>query len=239
MISIRSATTLFSVSRHGGGVRLARFRPTATAGGTIHQETVIKDHPATTMTTTTTTRRQLTSLANRRYIKKNQMFWDQSPSDGYSGKGGKLRGGYRQRGGQRIPSLLVAKAMPVGFSAMDNEPLLTIAEMGNHSARIEVLKRHIMAVDGVDYDEACETFQLIADKNKEGHTSAALPYQIGIFVALTAGFGSIPLVFHLDTAMWFNEHYVTQDLPDASDLDTFLGTCRTRIDELCPSSVSA
>jgi len=37
-----------------------------------------------------------------------------------------------------------------------------------------------------------------------------------------AGALSIPLVFHLPTAKWFNEQYVTMDYPQASDLDTWL-----------------
>jgi hypothetical protein len=32
--------------------------------------------------------------------------------------------------------------------------------------------------------------------------------------------GSIPMIFHLDTVMWFNELYVTSDVPEAKDLET-------------------
>ena len=34
-----------------------------------------------------------------------------------------------------------------------------------------------------------------------------MPYKIGLCMAVTAGLASIPLVFHLDTALWFNEHF--------------------------------
>ena len=36
------------------------------------------------------------------------------------------------------------------------------------------------------------------------------------------GFASIPLIFHLDTVSWFNSMYVTSDVPDSKDLETFL-----------------
>jgi hypothetical protein len=34
------------------------------------------------------------------------------------------------------------------------------------------------------------------------------------------GFASIPLIFHLDTVMAFNEAFVTTDVPEAKDLET-------------------
>lgn len=36
-----------------------------------------------------------------------------------------------------------------------------------------------------------------------------LPYRIGITTALVAAFGSIPMIFDIDTVLLFNEHYVT------------------------------
>jgi hypothetical protein len=119
-----------------------------------------------------------------------------------------------------VPTLDVSKQMPTGVSELGNDALLTIAEMGNHTARIEVLKRHIMAVDNVDYHEATKTFETIAEKNREGLRLAVLPYQIGIATALVCGFGAIPMVFDVNIAMIFNHHFVTMDIPEPSDLDT-------------------
>ena len=34
------------------------------------------------------------------------------------------------------------------------------------------------------------------------------------------GFASIPMIFELQTALWFNEHYVTTDVPEDRDLET-------------------
>jgi hypothetical protein len=36
------------------------------------------------------------------------------------------------------------------------------------------------------------------------------------------GVASIPLCFDLSTAIWFNDAYVTTDVPDDEDLETFL-----------------
>ena len=121
-----------------------------------------------------------------------------------------------------VPSLEMAKAMPRGFEAMDNSTLISVAASENHDARIEVLKRHIMAVDNVSYDKATETFKKIASKNREGMFMAALPYNIGIISAVVAAFGSMPMVFHRGTAEWFNEGYVTTDVPEEADLETWL-----------------
>lgn len=36
-----------------------------------------------------------------------------------------------------------------------------------------------------------------------------MPYKIGIFTAVGSGLISIPLIFHLDTVLFFNENFVT------------------------------
>ena len=112
--------------------------------------------------------------------------------------------------------------MAVNYEEMDNQSLITIAHMNNHEACSEVLKRNIMAVDNVGYDDACKKFKEIAAKNREGMLLAAMPYQVGFALAGTAAFCSIPLVFDLNTAMWFNENFVTTDVPEPQDLETFL-----------------
>lgn len=97
---------------------------------------------------------------------------------------------------------------------------LTSAAQGNHEARIEMLKRHIMSNDKISYDEATEVFEKIQKKNSEFMFSLSLPYQIGIGLGLTAAFWSVPLVFDLSIAEWFNEHFVTTDVPEPQDLET-------------------
>jgi hypothetical protein len=105
---------------------------------------------------------------------------------------------------------------------MDNNTLITVAAMEVHEARVEVLKRHIMSADGVSYEQASETFDLVAAKNREGMWMAALPYKVGITLAVTAAFGSLPMVFDIGTALSFNEGWVTTDVPEPRDLETML-----------------
>jgi len=126
--------------------------------------------------------------------------------------------------GIQTPTLQVARDMGRSFSEMENEPLQVIAEMGNHHARCEVLRRHIMAVDDIEYLKACKTLGKIATKNREGMALVVLPYQVMIGTALVAGLGSIPMVFDISLAKWFNEHFVTMEVPMPSDLDTMLET---------------
>ena len=118
------------------------------------------------------------------------------------------------------PTIAIARAMPCSWEELDNASLLTIAAVGNHEARIEVVKRNIMSVDNVPYDEACKTFEKIAAKNREGMLLASMPYQIGVGLGVTAAFSSFFLVFDFNTAQWFNEHFVTTDVPEPKDLET-------------------
>ena len=162
--------------------------------------------------------RHSTSPAYKRYLQKQKQQRSKLPLGAYI----KPTIPAHEKGIQ-VPSLSVAKAMPCGFSEMENEPLVVIAEMGNHNARKEVLKRHIMMVDTVDYEEACKTLKKIQEKNRENILLAVLPYKLGIATALVAGIGAIPMVFSQDVAMWFNEAFVTMEIPPPSDLDTRLG----------------
>ncbi|CAJ1933258.1 unnamed protein product [Cylindrotheca closterium] len=118
------------------------------------------------------------------------------------------------------PTMEIAKLMPVGLPEMNNETLVTIAALGHHQARCEALVRHIMSIDGVDYDAATTKFQEIEQSNRAG--MAVYPYFIGISGGMLAAFGSLPLVFNLNTAVWFNEFYVTTDIPEPKDLETML-----------------
>jgi hypothetical protein len=38
---------------------------------------------------------------------------------------------------------------------------------------------------------------------------ATLPYKIGIAAAVGSAFISVPMIFDLDTVLWFNEQFVT------------------------------
>eukprot|EP01098_Paradermamoeba_levis_P003881 TRINITY_DN1712_c0_g1_i2.p1 TRINITY_DN1712_c0_g1~~TRINITY_DN1712_c0_g1_i2.p1 ORF type:complete len:157 (-),score=40.45 TRINITY_DN1712_c0_g1_i2:205-675(-) len=41
-----------------------------------------------------------------------------------------------------------------------------------------------------------------------------LPYKVGVALGLIAAFSAVPLVFHLQTAAWFNDNFVGEDLPE-------------------------
>lgn len=127
------------------------------------------------------------------------------------------------RGGRKkkVPTMMdIAKAMPLSIKEINNSDLVTLGALGNSDARREMLVRHIMTVDNVSYDTATGTFMEIAAKNRQGMWLLTVPYKIGIGVACTAALASFPLVFDLDTVQWFNENFVTSDIPEPKDLET-------------------
>ena len=103
---------------------------------------------------------------------------------------------------------------------MEDHTLITLAAIEDHSAREEILKRHIMDVDNVSYTEACKTFKVIARHNIHGYHLVTLPYKVGMFTAGIVGLMAMPMVFHLPTVEWFNEFAVTTDHPELRDLET-------------------
>lgn len=58
-------------------------------------------------------------------------------------------------------------------------------------------------------EEAQPIFDKMVESNRKGLFVATLPYKIGIAAALVAGFGSLPMIFDINTVLWFNEIYVT------------------------------
>lgn len=79
-----------------------------------------------------------------------------------------------------------------------------------------------MWVDQIEYDEAMEVFKHIAETNRKGMPLAALPFYAGFGGAFTAGILSSPLVFELNTVTWFNDKFVTTEMPPPEDLETVL-----------------
>ena len=66
-----------------------------------------------------------------------------------------------------------------------------------------------MATDNIEWLSAREKFVVIMKNNRQGLFVATLPYKIGIITAVSAGIVSIPLLFHHDTVLIFNENFVT------------------------------
>jgi hypothetical protein len=95
-----------------------------------------------------------------------------------------------------------------------------MAAHDDQSAKEERLIREIMAVDSVAWEQAHGVFLEMVRENRKGISLVTLPYKVGVVTAVVAGFASLPLVFDYSTVMWFNEVYVTSDVPEAKDLET-------------------
>ena len=121
----------------------------------------------------------------------------------------------------KVPSQSLALAMPTSVREMDNQSLITLAAMQDHDACIEMLIRHIMSKDQVSYVQALAKFDEIEAFHKQGMSLFLVPYQVGIVTAVTAAFASAPLCFHLPTVHWFNHFFVTTQIPEPDDLETW------------------
>lgn len=120
------------------------------------------------------------------------------------------------------PTLEYAKKLPKTFASMTNEQIMQFAELGIPEACRECVIRDVMVVDQIEYDEAMKVFNEIAKTNREGMALAATPFYVGLSAAVIGGYGSIPLVFNLPAVHWFNERFVTAELPPPEDLETWL-----------------
>jgi len=116
----------------------------------------------------------------------------------------------------------VAEGQAKGYYDMSNETLMLFCASGDFPARKERLLREIMSVDNISWDDAHMTLNRIDMDNNKGMWLFTLPYYTGITLSVGAAFISIPMVFDLDTALWFNEKYVTTEVADAKDLETWL-----------------
>ncbi|EJK72888.1 hypothetical protein THAOC_05535, partial [Thalassiosira oceanica] len=114
------------------------------------------------------------------------------------------------------------KRLPKHWHSFTNEQVLHFAELGVPEACRECIVRDVMAVDGLEYDEAMKIFDEIAMTNRRGIGMAAAPFYTGFSVAVVAGYGSIPAVFDLGSVEWINDTFVTTELPPMEDLETYL-----------------
>jgi hypothetical protein len=110
--------------------------------------------------------------------------------------------------------------MPRHYYEFSNEVLLSAALSGDQEAREERLIREIMHVRNVPWDKANIEFRKMVASNRSGLFLATLPYKLGIATSIILGVGSIPMIFDLNTVLWFNEAFVTSDVPEDKDLET-------------------
>jgi len=134
--------------------------------------------------------------------------------------------GYTANGDNRFqsdkPTIEYAKGMPRKFSAMRHEQILQLCVEGSYEARREALIRNVMAVDTIAYDDAQAKVEIMAKDNRSHMKAEYFPYHMGMGGALLTGVISFPLIFHKESVMWFNDRFVTADIPDAAELETFL-----------------
>eukprot|EP00121_Abeoforma_whisleri_P002927 Awhi_evm1s2631 len=151
-------------------------------------------------------------IASRNAVLANQALGMRSASSVFN----------QQRSLSGKPTLAQAKSLNVKVASMENEQLVQLAYLGMNEAEEELLVRHIMSVDEIEYDQAREKFNEIEAYARKGLYLVTLPYKAGIVAAVSTGILSIPLVFSYDIAHTFNELYVTTDVPEAEDVETFL-----------------
>lgn len=125
---------------------------------------------------------------------------------------------------KKEPTLKQVAHMPCSTQEMDNQTIVALAATKDLRANEEYVKRHIMARDHIHYQQACSIFETIRAKNRQGMALLAVPYYVGMTVALTSAVVAIPMVFDLDTAQSFNNDYVTANVPPPEDLETMLET---------------
>eukprot|EP00554_Chaetoceros_debilis_P007710 CAMPEP_0194077882 /NCGR_PEP_ID=MMETSP0149-20130528/4426_1 /TAXON_ID=122233 /ORGANISM="Chaetoceros debilis, Strain MM31A-1" /LENGTH=257 /DNA_ID=CAMNT_0038759031 /DNA_START=193 /DNA_END=966 /DNA_ORIENTATION=+ len=116
------------------------------------------------------------------------------------------------------PTVAYAKGMPRSFSAMRHEQILQLCVEGSHQARREALVRNVMTVDNVEQDDAAKVVSKISEENRSLMYLEYLPYHTGIAIAGIFGVVSFPMMFHADTVLWFNEKFVTFEVPESADI---------------------
>ncbi|CAE8589107.1 unnamed protein product [Polarella glacialis] len=121
----------------------------------------------------------------------------------------------------RYPTLDEVRKMPTCFFELPSETLFLMAESGSYQACEERLIRDVMRVDGVEWPEANKVVHKMAAANDKMLGKTILPHKLGISTAVVSGIVSIPLIFHLPTVELFNRHFVTSDVPEPKDLETF------------------
>lgn len=89
-------------------------------------------------------------------------------------------------------------------------------------AHEERLLREVMRKDGLSEDESKLKVRIIREEVSAMLNTSLIPY--GFLMTTIFGFGvlSIPMVFNKNLALWFNDKYVTADIPPPEDLQTVL-----------------
>jgi len=107
------------------------------------------------------------------------------------------------------------REMPRHISELSGELLFIMSKSagGSLPASRERLRREIMYVDRVNYEEAGVKIVELAQHGRTDSVLRKVPYYAGMAAAHAAGFLSIPLVFSLTLASRFNDTHVMADPP--------------------------
>ena len=95
--------------------------------------------------------------------------------------------------------------------------------MGDQDANEERLIREIMSVENKSWEEAQPIFNEMLAINRKYNFFIKLPYNMGIFSAVTFGFIACPFIFNFECVNWFNTNFVTTDVPPADEIKTSFG----------------
>ncbi|KAJ3224398.1 hypothetical protein HK099_008503 [Clydaea vesicula] len=98
--------------------------------------------------------------------------------------------------------------------------LAKIAALGDIEAQRERVIREIIRVDSVSREDAASIFKQIEDSNRKKLRYYIFPTYFGIFSSICGAGICLPMVFQKDSAVWFNEIFVTKDLPAMEDFET-------------------
>jgi len=120
------------------------------------------------------------------------------------------------------PTLADAKAMPREIYEYPNSVLLEMAAHGDPAASEERMRREIMFVHSCSWEEAEPHLNELKHESRRLFYLTKLPYRFGIVASISAAVASFPLCFHRGTTLWFNDKFVTGDVADAKDLETWL-----------------
>ena len=104
------------------------------------------------------------------------------------------------------------------WGCVSHETLVVMAEQGCNEVCFERLVRNVMAIDNLEWTEANGVASEITAVNLQGMFVATLPAKISIVTGVVSGIDSIPLVFSVKLAWWFNREFVTTDVPEPTDL---------------------
>ena len=119
------------------------------------------------------------------------------------------------------PSLEDAMAMPLSMGELDNEAVFKLCALGAKEALAERLVREVMRVEQIEHEEALAKLEEMGSIVKNNSTMY-LPHKIGLVTAGVCSLAALPLVFSEQVTLWFNDVFVTIDVPEARDMETWL-----------------